>query len=140
MELVADTNCLISALIFPGKSREIICSFGISLYAPEEIISESLAHKEEIIQKSGISSEDFDLLFNILLSNIKITPEISYRDFKEQAKRLVTHIEDSPFMALALFIHIPIWSDDKDLKKQNIVKIISTSELIEMLDKSEDEK
>ncbi len=78
MELVIDTNCLISALILPGKSRELITSFKLSLFAPEEIIKETFAHKKEILDKSKISEEDFDLLFNILFSRIEI---ISHESF-----------------------------------------------------------
>ncbi len=125
-----DTNCLISALIFPGKSRELICSFGFSLYAPEEIIKETLTHKEEIIKKSGISEDDFTLLINILLSKIKIIPETEFKLFKGNVSSLVKHPEDAPFMALALSKNIPLWSDDKALKQQSVVKVFSTKELI----------
>lgn len=128
-----DTNCLISALIVSGKSREIICFLGLSLFAPEEIINETLTHKEEILSKSGISGEEFDLLINILFSRIVIVPSEILEPLKEKAKSLVTHLEDSPFMALALLKNIPIWSDDKALKQQPVIKVFSTEELIKEL-------
>jgi|SRR3989344_2575096 len=133
MELVIDSNCLISALIKSGKSRELICSSKLILYSPEHILYETSKHKEDIISKSGITKEDFDILFAVLTLRIKTIPESEFIKFKEKAKNLVTHPEDEPFMALALQKDIPIWSDDKDLKYQSIVKVYSTSELIKII-------
>jgi len=130
MDLVVDTNVLISALIKPAKSRELICSYKLKLYAPEDIISETLKHKQEIIDKAGINESEFSKLIKILLSNLNIVPEIEFKNFKNQALELVTHPEDAPFIALCLAKNIPIWSEDKDLKKQKIVKVFSTLELL----------
>ena len=133
MDLVIDTNCLISALIFPGKSRELICSLKLSLFAPEEITNETFAHKEEIISKAGISEDDFNILLNILMSQIKVISDLEIKSFKEKSKSLVTHIEDTPFMALSLSKNAPLWSDDKALKQQSSVKVFTTQELIKEL-------
>ena len=133
MEVVIDTNCLVSALVISGKSRELICSLKLILYAPEDIISECLEHKKEIIDKSGINELEFAKLIDILLFKIHVVPESEFKQFKEQALKLVTHPEDSPFMALALAKNIPLWSDDKALKQQSKVKVFSTSELIKEL-------
>jgi len=132
MELVIDSNCLISALIKSGKSRELICSSKFIFYSPEHILYETLNHEEEIINKSGITKEDFVILITILTSRIKIISESEFNKFKEKAKDLVTHQEDEPFMALALQKDIPLWSDDKELKHQSTVKVYSTSELIKV--------
>jgi len=78
MKLVVDTNCLISALIRDGKTRELICSSQMKLYAPEYIISETANHKLEILKKSGIENNDFELLIKILLSQIIIIPIQEY--------------------------------------------------------------
>ena len=133
MELVIDTNCLISALIKPGESRKLICSLDIKLYAPEDIILETLNYKDLIISKSGISNNEFNDLIKILLSNIKIIQENEFRHFKEQALKLVKHPEDTPFIALCIAKNIPLWSNDKELKKQNVTKVFSTSELLKIL-------
>src|SRR3989344_6479866 len=124
MELVIDSNCLISALRKSGKSRELICSSKIILYSPEHILYETSKHKEEIISKSKITENDFNILFAILSSNIKIIPESEFRELKEKAMKLVTHPEDAPFMALALQKNISVWSDDKKLKYQSKVIVL----------------
>ena len=130
MELVIDSNCLISALIRSGKSREIILSPWITLYAPEHILSETFSHKKEILRKSEISENEFDIIFSILLHNINIVPKEEFKNFIDAAIGLAKHPEDAPFLALALAKLLPIWSDDKALKKQQEIKVLTTSELI----------
>ncbi|MFH1275862.1 MAG: PIN domain-containing protein [Candidatus Woesearchaeota archaeon] len=130
MEVAVDTNALMSALIKPSKSRELICSPKLVLHAPEHIISESLAHKQEIISKSGINKYEFSMLTTLLLSRINIVPEDEFRKFIRLALKLVSHPEDAPFIALSLSKNIPLWSDDKALKEQSSVKVFTTAELI----------
>ncbi len=133
MELVIDTNCLFSALISKGKSRELICSFKHKLYAPENIITEILNHEKEIIKKAGISKQEFELSMSILSSNIEIVPIEEFASFIDKAKELVAHEEDSSFIALAMHKQLPVWSDDARLKEQEEVKVYSTTELIKKL-------
>lgn len=128
-----DTNVLISALVKPFKSRELICSPMLVLYAPEHLISESLAHKEEIIDKSGLDEIEFKELIAVLLSRINVVPEEDFKKFIKAASKIAPHPEDSPFIALSLSKNIPLWSDDKALKKQPKVKVFSTSELVKEL-------
>jgi len=135
MELVADTNCIIAALIKSAKSREIICSPKIKLYAPEHIVSEVLHHKQEIIKKSDITETDMNELINEIWANVTIIPETEYKRYKDQAKRLAQHEEDAPFLALAPTKNIPIWSNDSDMKQQSMVKVYTTPELAEELKK-----
>ena len=133
MEIVVDTNCIISALIKNSKSRAIVCSPKLHLCAPEHMISEIENNKEEIIEKAGMSEYDFELLIAILLSNIEVVPMEKFYHFRERASSLAKHPEDAEFLALALLRNIPLWSDDKDLKKQNDVKVLNTPELLELV-------
>lgn len=133
MELVIDSNCLIAALIKPGKTRELICSSKLTLYTPEHILAETLKHREEIMMKAGITKDDFEQLMHIFIARIIVVPQNEFAHLKEKARKLVTHPEDTPFMALALHKHLPIWSNDKELKYQSTVKIYSTAELLKHL-------
>jgi predicted nucleic acid-binding protein len=137
MELVVDSNVLISSLVKSIRCRDLLCSPKLVLYAPEQIILESLAHKEEILEKSGIDNSDFAKLIAILLSRINIIPEAEFSHLTNEALKLVTHSEDAPFIALSLSRGIPIWSEDKALKRQSLIKIFSTEELIKLLSKEE---
>ena len=51
-------------------------------------------------------------------------------EFMLQALQLSPDLKDAPYIALALKLNCPIWSQDKALKKQSVVKIYSTEELI----------
>lgn len=133
MEAVVDTNELISALIKPARSRELLCSSELMLYAPERIISESIAHKDEIISKAGITEHEFSMLMRFLLSRVIIVPNDEIKPFVKDALKLVTHEEDALFVALALSKKIPLWSEDKALKRQSSVKVLSTTELLKEL-------
>jgi len=47
-----------------------------------------------------------------------------------EASRLAAHVEDAPYLALALWKRIPLWSNDKGMKLQSRVKVFTTSQLI----------
>ena len=130
MKLVVDTNCLLSALIKSAKSREIICSPKVTLYAPEHIITESINDRGEISDKAGLAESEFDELISTLLANVAIVPESEFKQYKEQALTLVKHPEDAPFLALSMAKGIPLWSNDKELKQQTNVKVFSTGNLV----------
>lgn len=42
---------------------------------------------------------------------------------------------DTVFIALALALNCPIWSNDTDFKKQRNVKVYTTEDLLKMLEK-----
>lgn len=130
MDLVVDTNILISAIVKSSKSKTLISSPLFNLYAPEHLIEEIMANKCEILDKSGLDNNDFELLLAILLSRITIVSTDYFRELINLALSVVSHPEDAPFIALSLFKKTSLWSDDKALKKQSLVKVFSTSELI----------
>lgn len=134
MELVIDANVLISALISPpGKSCELIFFDELKLSAPELILKEFLSHKQEIINKSKLSEEDVQTLLSLLISKISIVPFSEFSEFLSKAKQVCPDEYDIEYFALALRLNCPVWSNDKDLKAQTLVKIYSTHELIELL-------
>ena len=42
-------------------------------------------------------------------------------------------IDDAPFLALAMSLNCPIWSNDGHFKKQHVVKAYTTRELMNLL-------
>jgi len=67
-----------------------------------------------------------------LLSNIVLVPEESYRPYMRVAVELMRGIDekDSPFIACALALGLPLWSNDRALKAQQRVKVYSTDEIL----------
>ncbi len=136
MELIVDTNVLISAIVKPSNSRILLCHPRIILFAPEHLLWEIERNKELILNKAEISESRFKELLASLLANISIVKADEFKSFLKNALKIAQHPEDSPFLALALAYNIPVWSNDKGLKQQSQIKIFSTKELIDFLRKS----
>jgi predicted nucleic acid-binding protein len=108
---------------------------GIEFLVPEFTFEEINKHKNEILRKSKLSEQQFNLLMATLKENLIIVPKYEIRRIKE-AKEIMDNIDsnDTVFVALALStINDGIWSDDVHFKKQNVVKVWNTKELIKLL-------
>jgi len=53
-------------------------------------------------------------------------------DFKEEAIKVCPDPKDVPYFALAMHLKCPLWSNDKQLKSQETVKVYATHELLEL--------
>ena len=132
MELVVDANVLISALISStGKTSEILFSDKIKAYAPEYLLEEIKIHEKEILEKSKLSKDEFEVLLSLFTSTLKIVPFSEFKDFDKKASEICPDPNDTEYFALALKLKCPLWSNDKRLK-QNYLKVIDTSELLKM--------
>lgn len=133
MELVVDTNVLISALVRASATRILLLDSRLGLFSHELVLDELLEHKDIILTKSGLDETDFRKLTAILLSRISIVPADVFASYLRDAYKISPDPEDTPFIALCMQRRIPLWSNDSLLKKQNSVKVISTKELLELL-------
>ena len=130
MKLVIDTNSIISALIKNGISRRIIVSPAIKFIVPDHTLKEISKYKKMICKKAKITSNEFDILFNLIFEYITIIPKEEYEDFFDSAKTLIDDIEDVPFIALCLAAKADgIWSDDTHFKTRKEIIIFRTREL-----------
>jgi predicted nucleic acid-binding protein len=129
MPLVVDANVLFSAFIKNGKSAEVLANNAGELFAPEFILEEFYEHRKEILKKTKRSEEEFRILFFWIEDAINVVPKEEYQDSLELARRISPDPDDVPYLALALKLRIPIWSNDKKLKEQNEVRVYSTHEL-----------
>lgn len=133
MKFIIDANPLFSALIKDSATANIIINENIELFAPEFIFEEFLEHKEEILAKTKRTEKELNDLVNNLKSIIHIVPQKEFELFLGEAKELTSDEDDFPYLALALRLNVPIWSNDKKLRKQHKVKIYSTEELLKEL-------
>ena len=74
MRLVIDTSVLISSLIKDSITREILLLPFMKFYLPEYALEEIDVHKTKISRLSGLSLDEIDIILNLLLENISITP------------------------------------------------------------------
>ncbi|MEW5996835.1 MAG: PIN domain-containing protein [Candidatus Micrarchaeota archaeon] len=130
MQLVVDANILFAALIKDSKTIELLFSDFAMFFAPEFILEEFQKHRDEILQKTSRSPEEFDSVFEILKEVIIVVPKEDYEGMLPAADKIAPDPKDAPYLALALKLNIPIWSNDKRLKTQNEVNVYSTKELL----------
>ena len=133
MRLIVDANVIFSLLIKEGKTADLFFNLGCHLYAPEFLLEEFRVHKQEILEKTKRSEENFNKIFRILLKVLNIFPTCELEDKLEEASKISPDIDDVAYFAMALKLKCPIWSNDKRLKEQNKVKIYSTEDIIDIL-------
>ncbi len=133
MSIVVDTNILISALIKDSVTRNLILNIKEILLLLELDLEEIDNHKEEILDKSGLSENEFEVMLSFLLKNFKIIKTEEVINYREEAIEIIGNIDkdDVVFFATALAFNCPIWSDDKRLKEQKKIKVFNTSEVID---------
>ncbi len=135
MRLVLDTNILIAALIKKSVTREILVHPNMEYFVSEYLFKEVDANKEEILQKSGLTQEEFDTLLDTLKDKLILIPDEEITHKNEAVKIMkAVHINDAIFIAIALSTENDgIWSEDKHFEKQNIIRVWKTKDLIQHL-------
>lgn len=131
MRLVVDTNVIISALIRDGYTRHLVLESGHDLLSPDFLKTEIDRHRDLIMEKSGMSRAELDILLNLLLEEVDVVPLESYEGCLEDAREIMggIDIKDVPFLALAMEKECGIWSDDTDFREQKQVPVLTTSDV-----------
>lgn len=131
MRLVVDTNILFSLFKNSDSFKKFIKDNNLELYAPRKMFEELNKYSERICLISGLTLKDFSKIIDELPKIISF-----YEVDKKEVKEILPYIEDpkdSPFIALALKLNIPVWSEDRHFKKQNLVASYTFKELKEHL-------
>lgn len=133
MNIVIDSNVLFSALIKNSTTRKLILEYEGSFLFPEFIFEEIEKHKAELLKKSKMDQEDFDTLLKIILQKVTVIPNEEMEPHKQDAVEIMSGLDmnDVIFVACALTYHGSIiWSDDKGLKRQARVRIVTTEDVL----------
>jgi len=135
MKFVIDTNILFSALLRSSVTRKIILSDVFELYVPEFLYDEIVRHADLILERSKLSRTDYTALLLLFQKHTKIVKHEVYQRTMPLAEQTMKEIDvtDSPFVALALALDSPIWTNDAHFKQQNLVDVYTTSELLALL-------
>lgn len=132
MDLIVDANILFSALIKESVSSYLLFSGRFHLFTPEYIFTEFEKHKEEILEKTERTTEEFYRLLEILKRRITIIPLEELIDYVGEAEKISPDPDDVAYFALALKFNCSIWSNDKKLKQQDKIKVHHTHELVKL--------
>jgi len=134
MELIVDTNSIISALLKDSATRKVLFLSNFKFYAPEEILSELFALKTEIAKRAGYSQMEADVFWHYITSLFGIVPKETYENFVKDASKLISDEQDIPFIALALAIpNDGIWTADRHFEEQTRIKVWKTPELLKRM-------
>lgn len=140
MKVIADTNIIISALINPkGREADIMLnpSYAFDKYTCYFLYDEILKHKSKILKAGGIKESEFLEIYFALTRRIKfINEEQIPGDLWKKALLYTTGIDedDTPFMALALYLNGYLWTGDKKLFRgvtaRGFKSILTTKDLL----------
>ena len=119
--VIIDTNVIISALL-PKSSRlrEFLLTTEIPLHAPDYMLRELEKYWQVIerkAEKRGVSNAELAHFREELLSLIIFHPLSEYHPFLKRAYDICRKFDekDTPFVALALALPLPIVTNDKGI-------------------------
>ncbi len=136
MELVVDANVIIAGFLKAATTRSLLLDERLILSAPEHTLTESakVLRSARLHKKlKGLSQAEATSLLDQLTARIRMVPEASYRSRLKEAHQLAPHPEDAPYLALALHLGVPLWSNDAALARQPDVVVYPTTQLLELL-------
>lgn len=136
MRFIVDTNILISGLIKDSVTRKILLSDKFEFYHPEILLEELNKHIPEIAKKARKDEKDINQLIKIFRENLLSVSIDEYEQNLDKANDIIGSIDekDVAFIALALATkNNGIWTNDKHFRKQDKVKVVSTWDMMNLL-------
>lgn len=133
MDFVIDGNILFAALIKKGVTEKLLVKYGFTFYAPEFLFTEFEKYKSELLTKSHRTEIEFLYLASVFQRRIILIPLDEFSDFLDEAEKISPDSKDTSYIALAMKMNVPLWSNDRQLKeKLKRIKVYSTKELLEL--------
>ena len=133
MRLILDNNIFFS-LFNPYSVNSYLFSLSnIKFCTPLSIKLEFEEHKPECLLKSKLSEHEFKIRQTEIEEKIEFFELSAYKKVLKKALNSLPDPDDSPYLALALTINAPIWSNDPHLKQQKLAKVYTTEGLIREL-------
>lgn len=131
MRLAADANILLSAILGHGALR-VIDEGHVEPVTTLETLGEVRDHLPALAEKYGLEAKVLEA--NLLALGIVAYGPKKYRGKLDEAKRRMEarDPDDVPLLALALALHVPIWSNDNDFREMR-VRRYTTAQLIREL-------
>jgi predicted nucleic acid-binding protein len=101
MEIVLDTNILISSLLRDGLTRDMIILSPFKMHTIELSKMEIENHKEELLLKSKLDEISFDYLRNFIFEKVTFASLEDIIPFRDRATEIMSEIDidDSLFLA-----------------------------------------
>ncbi len=136
MKIIVDVNVLLSALIRDSTTRKIILQSDFDFYFPEPSMHKIRKYEAYILQKSGLSEKEYNILVARLFRYITLVPVEKVKSSWSDAVQVMGRIdeEDVVFIAVAMLVDDSIiWSDDKDFDRQKRIKVLKTADMVKFV-------
>jgi len=131
MRVVVDANVLFALAKHSSAANDIFSRFGLELVAPDFSMVELYKYREALEKKS--ENGPFEEIMSTLKRKVTFVDVREYGLMLKTAQSLLPDIKDAAYLALALKLRLPIWSNDRHLSDQSVTLVFSTEELIDLL-------
>lgn len=131
MKLVVDANVLFALSKPSSAANSILSRNRLRLFAPDFALLELHKYKEELVGKSGAGS--FGEIIKSLKAKVVFVDNGEYRHLLKKAALSLPDPGDAAYLALALRLFLPVWSNGPHLKQQSLVPVFTTSELVKLM-------
>ena len=128
-KIVVDTNVLFTFFFKNSVAQKILPKRVFDFCSPVYALEEINSYRSEIEKKARISADAFAKLREELALFVEFVPSEEYSAYMKKATDIPDK-NDIDFIALALKTGCPLWSNDKELKKQSLVEVLTTDEFI----------
>ncbi|MBI2449250.1 hypothetical protein HYV49_03050 [Candidatus Pacearchaeota archaeon] len=132
MKFVLDNNVLFSLMNPLSISSYLFSSINAEFIAPEFIKREINKYEKLCLSKSKLSEYEFEIRQKEIFELIEFFSESAYDELLTKVIKNLSDPGDSPYLALALLTNSAIWSNDPHLKKQSLVPVLTTSDLVKL--------
>lgn len=136
MELVLDANILVAGFLRSATTRELLLDERLTLWAPEYSLQETehVLTAPRLRRRLGnLPAAELRWLLGQLTAKVRFLAASAYQRHLARAQQLAPHPEDAPYLALALHLNLPLWSNDAALARQHAVRVYSTTDLLALL-------
>lgn len=134
MILLVDANVVVSALLGSRRVAQVLARSDVVLYAPQVLWEEVAKHRAVICSRAQITVAEFDVALRKLSSVIAGVGVSSYGSMLARARSaLGKAMVDEHYLACALAVGADaVWTNDKDFRSQQLVRVVSTQELVDL--------
>lgn len=129
---MVDANSFFAALIKSGETERLFFVDQLHFYAPEFLMDEIEKYRQTLLRKTHRSEMEFERFMRTLQKKIHFVPMEEIKPLMPNARKISPDPNGTTYFAVALKIGASIWSNDKPLRNQNVVRVYTTKELIDL--------
>lgn len=131
--VVVDASVVIAGLFKDGTVRDsLLAAENVAYLAPSYLTSEVVRHLSDVSKRAKIPLPVVRTVLEDLLEAIELVPPGVYSKWMDVARRLARAagaLGDADYIALAFALEAPVWTLDKDFRRNRGLRVVSTSDL-----------